>query len=234
MEFKCEKCKQIFVTRKGLNIHLNKQIPCDTTNIETVKCQHCNKVIFCPRNLNRHLKTCKVYNKQPPPPSDVVHINCFGKENMDYLKPEEWRRIVNSGFRSLERLIEEFHFNKDHPENMNIHLLSLKNQAFIFYKKDEDLWHAALTDEFILEKLFYEKMNMILDKVEEKPVSERVQGYLDKLNDNIDRGYDSEMTKAVRDKIKVFLITWNNKIKENREKEEKEMKKQEKMKKNKT
>ena len=87
------------------------------------------------------------------------------------------------------------------------------------------MWHAAITDEFLLDTLFNDKMNMIIDRIEEKPVSERLQKILTKLNDNIDRGYDSEMTKALKDKIKVFLITYNSQIKENHERDEKEFKK---------
>jgi hypothetical protein len=152
-------------------------------------------------------------------------VNVYGKENVDYITDEEWKKIINSGFRSVERLIELFHFNKEHPENMNIHLLSLKNQSFLFYKKEADMWHAAITDEFLLDTLFNDKMNLIIDRIEEKPVSDRLQKILTKLNDNIDRGYDSEMTKALKDKIKVFLITYNNQIKENHERDEKVFKK---------
>jgi len=225
MEYKCLKCNYVFKKKSHLDSHLKRKYPCDKIDTNSIKCEYCEKIIHDGTNLNRHLKTCKIYQKAPHPPKDVVDVNVYGKEKVDYITDEEWKKIINSGFRSVERLIELFHFNKDHPENMNIHLLSLKNQSFLFYKKEADMWHAAITDEFLLDTLFYDKMNLILERIEEKPVSERLNKILTKLNDNLDRGYDSEMTKALKDKIKVFLITYNNQIKENHERDEKEYKK---------
>lgn len=225
MEYKCIKCNQLFACKKTLTRHLNKKNSCDKLTENSIKCEFCNIIIRDKKNRNQHLKSCKIFNKTPHPPKEVINVNVYGKEKVDYITDEEWKKIINSGFRSVERLIELFHFNKDHPENMNIHLLSLKNQSFLFYKKEEDMWHAAITDEFLLDTLFYDKMNLILERIEEKPVSERLNKILTKLNDNLDRGYDSEMTKALKDKIKVFLITYNNQIKENHERDEKEYKK---------
>lgn len=227
MEHRCDKCKQLFACKKTLTRHLNKKFSCDEFTENSIKCEFCNIIIRDKKNKNQHLKVCKPYQakftQQERKPE--LKVNVYGKENVDYITDEEWKKIINSGFRSVERLIELYHFNKEHPENMNIHLLSLKNQSFLFYKKEADMWHAAITDEFLLDTLFNDKMNMILDRIEEKPVSDRLQKILTKLNDNIDRGYDSEMTKALKDKIKVFLITYNSQIKENHERDEKEFKK---------
>lgn len=61
--FKCEKCNHQFIKKSHLNSHLKKKYPCDKLEVNSIKCVHCEKIIHDGTNINRHLKTCKVFNQ---------------------------------------------------------------------------------------------------------------------------------------------------------------------------
>lgn len=59
-----------------------------------------------------------VYSSYNPDDEDIEHINDFGKEDLSYILPEKMHQYaLHCDFKSL---INEIHFNPDHPENHNI------------------------------------------------------------------------------------------------------------------
>jgi hypothetical protein len=227
MEYKCDKCFKLFTKKSNLDNHLKRKRPCDisTTN-DSIKCEYCNLLINHSRNINRHLKSCKEYKKIsfPPKVKEEVKINIYGEEKVEYITQEVWREILLSGFRSLEKLIKLYHFNLEHPENMNLHLINMNHRDYIFFKENKDNWNVSIMDKFLIEKLFADKMDMILNKLDEIKVSERLRRYIEKLSDNLDNGEDSESYKNLKQEILGCLINVTNTVKENRKNEEKRKK----------
>lgn len=229
MEYKCDKCLKIFNKKSHLDGHLKRKNPCiitSTTN-DGINCPHCNIHLTLKRNLNSHLKSCKEYKKIgtfPPKVKEEVKINIYGEEKVEYITQEVWREILLSGFRSLEKLIKLYHFNLEHPENMNLHLINMNHRDYIFFKENKDNWNVSIMDKFLIEKLFADKMDMILNKLDEIKVSERLRRYIEKLSDNLDNGEDSESYKNLKQEILGCLINVTNTVKENRKNEEKKKK----------
>jgi hypothetical protein len=47
---KCEKCNKEFKTKRNLNLHINKKIPCN----RIIKCENCLKIFITIQNLDKH------------------------------------------------------------------------------------------------------------------------------------------------------------------------------------
>ena len=93
--------------------------------------------------------TLIAYNKQP----DLSHLT-----NRDYL------RIMNKGFKSVPKLIEEIHFNPNKPENRNIYIPNIKNNyAMVWNGKKWDLTNRK----DIIEDMYDNNSNILIEKMEE-------------------------------------------------------------------
>ena len=55
----------------------------------------------------------------------VVNVNPYGKENWDYLK-DDILNIMKGVNSCIPEMVKSIHFNKEHPENHNIHLPNKK------------------------------------------------------------------------------------------------------------
>jgi hypothetical protein len=147
-----------------------------------------------------------------------ININIYGKENLDYITEDTWRSILKSGYDSLIKLVETINFNEDHPENMNLHFINMNNKHSIFYKAKDNLWICVPFEEFMTDRYFMEKKDMMEDKAEDMGIKSK---RLKEVGDRIDKGTDSYWIKLMLEKVQHLLYTWTDKVKENRSKEEK-------------
>ena len=67
-----------------------------------------------------------------------IIINNYGNEDISYLTTEKMWEILNKGpFASIQRTNKMIHFNKKHPENMNIKITNKKDAFVKIFKKDK-------------------------------------------------------------------------------------------------
>ena len=116
------------------------------------KCLYCDKTFSYPQGKSRHMKLCNlsdstkkiielreqvktlenskhivvnnynnVLNQQ-----NIINVKSFGQENMDYLSKD----FLNSCLlmNNIVPLIENIHFDKEHPENHNVKVKSTKQE----------------------------------------------------------------------------------------------------------
>ena len=88
----------------------------------------------------------------------------YGKENMDHLKDNDYKFIINKGFNSVNTLLEKVHFNEKVPENHNVFIGNIKNGDISVF--DGKVWNLKDKKEF-LDDLYDNKKNMLVDKFEE-------------------------------------------------------------------
>jgi len=103
--FICGKCSKEFKYKKSLIYHQNKKIPCDDNN-NKYKCNYCNKELSKTTKINKHLKTCKIYNE--------YELKQEKKNNNKELK------ILNNKVKEIEIFVEEQKNINEVQKNINV------------------------------------------------------------------------------------------------------------------
>lgn len=78
-----------------------------------------------------------------------IHLNPFGKENTSFITDDLRRKCLINGNMGLQAMLFDIYFNKDHPENHNVKLQSLRNQHVFIYTIDET-WIRKHLDDAVL------------------------------------------------------------------------------------
>ena len=69
---------------------------------------------------------------------NTININNYGNENTEYLKGDYLNNLLQGAFTAIPKLIENIHFNPQHPENHNIKITN-KKEPYIKVRKN-DKW----------------------------------------------------------------------------------------------
>ena len=144
--FTCNKCDKTFPSNYRLNIHLNKKFPCKKE--DNKQCEYCKKILSNKTKINKHLKTCKVYNqyelnkqkennnKQIQVLSDKIEeiednfndkieeieINFNNKLEEQNIKIEEQKNIYEKKIIELKKELEELK-SKNNKINKKVNIL---------------------------------------------------------------------------------------------------------------
>ena len=159
---KCLYCKQIFSRCYHANKHMTT---CKSKQYEN---NELKQIII---DLKKELtdKLTKIENK----PTTIINNNCnnknsiniqqniilpYGKEELDHLTDNDYKRIFNKGCYAVPELIKAVYCNKDKPQNMNIFVKNLTNEYLLVYNgqewdvKKEDIIHNMIeTKKYLLE-----------------------------------------------------------------------------------
>ena len=93
-----------------------------------------------------------------------IIINNYGSEDISYITNECFKKIIQGPFASIQRTNNMIHFNKEHPENMNVKITNKKDPFVKIYKKDK--W--CLADKSKVIKEMIEKAMNLIDEYYEK------------------------------------------------------------------
>lgn len=66
-----------------------------------------------------------------------IQLNNYNNTNYDFLTDKDMIKCINQCNNSVKTLIEKVHFNKDHPENMNIYISNMKGKYVMIYKENK-------------------------------------------------------------------------------------------------
>jgi hypothetical protein len=130
-------------------------------------------------------------------------------ENTKYLKPE----FLLECFRDMDmiKVLEEIHFNPEHPENHNVRVKNVKqnlmeyvdNGKWVAKKKEEVLEHLIMNGYRVLHTYYKKNKDDVEDELEDSQVDESLQ-WLKKIYDE-----DKSLYKELKDDA--FLLVMNNK-----------------------
>ncbi len=153
-EYKCDKCNTIFQKKWNYEYHLNRKNPCiisinkeketdEKRDVEKIKCEYCNKTYSSISNLNKHLKLCKLKNKDENMEEikkDIEEIE-IKKEQNDIIEIKMEILDINE---NKEEIIEDnIEINKDDDktkiEKMLNEITELKNLLYESIKSKNQL-----------------------------------------------------------------------------------------------
>jgi hypothetical protein len=93
-----------------------------------------------------------------------IQIVAFGKEDVDHISNGEWLKLLKNNYKSIEKLTEIVHFNKNNPENHNIYINNLRSKYIMTH--DGNDW-VVKDRKTIVDALYDDKSYIIFNKVDE-------------------------------------------------------------------
>lgn len=218
MKYQCVTCNGIFTTKPSLNRHIlnihkdlletNKEIEKDTenTNLDNISNEKINTSSFDNNTIGNENTIATINGDNNIANSVVLNINVYGKENVEYITNEKLKKMLLSGNDLLE-VIKHKHFNINHKENFNFHLLDKFNHKYTMVKnqntgvvdwivKDTDIFFSSLINRALgfLEERLYDNVDDVDKEVEKKIIE---------LNEMIEKYEESSKTR-LSNKYKKF------------------------------
>ena len=65
-----------------------------------------------------------------------IQLLNYNKTNYEFLEDKDYIRCIQQNNHCVKALIEKVHFNKNHPENMNIYIKSIKGNYLLVYRNN--------------------------------------------------------------------------------------------------
>ena len=218
--YNCKYCKEIFINKRSLYRHKNElrcqQMP--AKEIKKIKLYKKNKIIK--QKLKEESAIITVNNTSNHTHNHInninngiinnvnIKINPFGEENLNSISNDDILNILNKAYASIPNVLKHIHFNI--KENRNLYQPNI-NKPYIKYY-DGKRW---LSDKFesVSEKL----LSNISTVLEEWFISHQsnFNGRKQKIIENMLEDYnDGKMEENFNNEFKLFLMNYNNDIKE--------------------
>ena len=132
--YECQYCDACFSHRQNRYRHEKNNCKAKKTSEENVVLQ--KEVLYLREKLDEALKRIgnttnnNTTNNNNHSRNLNITINAYGKEDISYLKDQEWLKLLRLPENSITKLFLETHFNEEHPENSNIRLTN-KNSKYL-------------------------------------------------------------------------------------------------------
>ena len=138
-KFKCQFCHKSFKHKSSFSRHLKKR--CKIKNkIEIYNEESGIGITEILNKINEFRPSSQTINNYYMSTQNITNntqniiINNYGKENISYITQATLHKIINGPFASIQRTNSLIHFNKDHPENMNVKMSDKEDSKFEVFK----------------------------------------------------------------------------------------------------
>ena len=141
-----------------------------------------------------------------------IHLNLlnFNETNYEYLTDKDYIKCIKDCNNCVKTLIEKVHFNKNHPENMNIYISSIKGNFIMVFR--ENKWHLKNRKEQIDDLYEYNELmleNWYNDYHDKYPhIIKSFKKYLQNKEN------DDEFIQRIKDELLLVLYNQRDLIKE--------------------
>jgi len=138
---------------------------------------------------------------------NIIQINNYGEENMDYLKDDEGflQKCVESPMHSIQKYLDAVHFNKDHPENSNIKLTNLQSPFMDYFKNGN--W-SKIEQRVLIPKIIHKSVKVIhslLEDNEEEDIEENEISKTQKWYQYMNEISDQNLKQKIKVKAKSYI-----------------------------
>lgn len=152
-------------------------------------------------HTNQHIETQNIENQQ----NIHIHINAFGKENIDYIDESTIVACIGRIYKSVPAIIEKIHFDPDHPENHNIKITN-KKLPYASVMGDNQKWKTVDKKDAI-ESMVYSGYNFLDEKYPNTKllVSERKQNHFEGFQEKF-KEEDKELRKQLKTDVELLVL----------------------------
>jgi hypothetical protein len=137
--------------------------------------------------------------------NNIININCFGNENMDYITDKVILHCMSKIYGSIPLLIEKIHFDPEHPENNNIQIPNKKlPHAKILNGKRE--WEIVQKKDAI-EDMITKGYNLLDETFQENghELADNKQKHFRNFQAKYDEA-DKDTLKNIKDKVEMLVM----------------------------
>tara|TARA_Y100000813_G_scaffold169970_1_gene132638 strand:- start:152 stop:1018 length:867 start_codon:yes stop_codon:yes gene_type:complete len=205
----CNKCGKEFASKSSLSNHkrnviciekfIESNLPLNTTHkLEQNVINNNAKMID-----NRHNYTDRSQHLHQ---INNINIVKFGEEDLASIKDDVYKKLINSGFKSVPKFIEHIHFNEQNPSNQNIYISNMRNSYVLIF--DGTNWELKDRDE-VIDDMMLGKTEHLIEKFEEL-VADLSDGAIKKFQRFIDKKDDDKTLNQMKKDIKLTL--YNNRF----------------------
>jgi hypothetical protein len=137
--------------------------------------------------------------------NNIININCFGNENMDYITDKVILHCMSKIYGSIPLLIEKIHFDPEHPENHNVQIPNKKlpHAKIMNHKKK---WEIVQKKD-VIDTMIDNGYNLLDEKFQEKSheLADNRQKHFRNFQAKYEDG-DKETIKDIKDKVELLVI----------------------------
>ncbi len=142
----CTKCNKKYSNARYYKAHIKNCQGC----VNKLECPHCHKQFKCRSTKSHHIKSCatSIQNIQNINTTNNnttnnidnsvtnninnnniihIHVNNFDQEQLGYITAEFIKACFDKGKFGIDPMLDKIYFDKEHPENHNVQLTSLKH-----------------------------------------------------------------------------------------------------------
>ena len=130
-----------------------------------------------------------------------IKIIAYGKEDLSFISDENYRMILNKGFKSVPQLVEYIHFNENKPENQNIKINNMRDNVVLMF--DGNNWQMGDRDE-ILGNMYDNKADILDGKFDEL-LNTLDEGTIKKFKRFLDQKDDNKINEKIKKELKLVL-----------------------------
>jgi hypothetical protein len=155
-----------------------------------------NRMITEIENLRRQFED---FSKKCEQKSSTIHINNniqinpFGKENVTYIKDEQMKNAIKVPHFGLPNLIRLIHFNREHPENMNIKQKNKKKPMIEVFNGEE--W-VTMDKQDTIHSIVATKKEMMDNYFEENGISDEIKNNYERFSQSVDAYLNGQLPKS--------------------------------------
>ncbi len=188
----CAGCDRVFESRQALHYHRRKCSEYLSGVDSEEQIRPINQQVNIHGGQYNH---CTINNTN----NNTIHINNFNNENREYITYEFAKQCFDAGVFGIPPMMDNLYFNKEHPENHNARLKSLKkNLAEI--KTDDGWTPQGLLG--VVDRIITNSTNEILRHVTAHPLDPEQ----DLFRLNAIQNIEAANRKKLRDRTKCKLL----------------------------
>tara|TARA_Y100000389_G_scaffold160534_1_gene162721 strand:- start:2670 stop:3626 length:957 start_codon:yes stop_codon:yes gene_type:complete len=213
----CEFCNNTFSRSDSLNRHYNR-CKIKKQSQELIVSQ--NEEIKQMKTEIEELKKIKIHNNITNNTNNTnnsnnsinnsrnIIINNYGDENIKHLRSKDYASLLNGIYSAVPKLIQQIHFDPEHPENQNIkftnkklpYLKVMKDDKWQFVDKKTELLDLIDNKCFLLREKYYN----ILEK-NKYNITDNQKNIIDKFLDKYEED-DKQVLLDIINKTELVLI----------------------------
>jgi len=130
-----------------------------------------------------------------------IKIIAYGKEDLSFITDDNYKMLLNKGFKSVQNLVEYIHLNQNKPENQNIYVSNMRDNYILIF--DGQKWQLKERDDVLQEMI--DNNTEILSEKFEVLIKTLDEGTIKKFKRFLDEKDEDRVIDQIKKDLKLLL-----------------------------